>query len=112
MATSRIRAESRSEFEIVGSSNGCSVSWSNAEMTLLSIPRMTAWARRAARRLWSKLDVRSAGSEFVGIAADACRPRHELVVENALLRHQLNVIRRQVKRPRLAPIDRLKLVIG
>jgi hypothetical protein len=112
LATSRIRAESRLEFEIIGSFNGYSVSWSNSEMRLLSISRMTEWVRRAVRRLWSKLDLRSSGSELAGIAADACRPRRELVVENAVLRHQLNVLRRKAKRPALGPIDRLKLVIG
>ena len=108
LATSRIRAESQLEFEIIGSFSG--YSWSNSEMRLLSISRMTEWVRRAVCRLWSKLDLRSSGSELAGIAADACRPRHELVVENAVLRHQLNVLRRHVKRPALGPIDRLKLV--
>ena len=105
-------ARSRSWNSRFRSFNGYSVSWSNSEMRLLSISRMTEWVRRAVRRLWSKLDLRSSGSELAGIAADACRPRHELVVENAVLRHQLNVLRRHVKRPALGPIDRLKLVIG
>ena len=39
LATSRIRAESQLEFEIIGSFNG--YSWSNSEMRLLSISRMT-----------------------------------------------------------------------
>src|SRR5260370_12425303 len=108
LATSRIRAESQVEFEIVGSFNG--YLWSNSEMRLLSISRMTEWVQRAVRRLWSRLDLRSSGSELAGLAADAYRPRHELVVENAVLRHQLNVLRRHVKRPALGPIDRLKLV--
>jgi hypothetical protein len=112
LATLRIRAESLVEREIIGSSNGYSVSWSNREMRLLSISRMTEWVRHAVRRFWSKLDLRSSGRELAGIAADACRPRHELVVENAVLRHQLNVLRRHVKRPALGAIDRLKLVIG
>ncbi len=109
------RASARSDSwnsRFIGSFNGYSVSWSNSEMRLLSISRMTEWVRRAVRRLWSKLDLRGSGSELAGIAADACRPRHELVVENAVLRHQLNVLRRHVKRPALGPIDRLKLVIG
>ncbi len=78
LATSRIRAESQLEFEIIGSFNG--YSWSNSEMRLLSISRMTEWVRRAVRRVWSKLDLRSSGSELAGVAADACHPRHQLVV--------------------------------
>jgi putative transposase len=100
------------KFEIAGSSNGYLVSWSNGEMRLLSISRMTEWVRRSAQRFWSKLDLRGSGSEIAGIAADSCRRRRELVVENALLRHQLNVLRRQVSRPRLDLMDRLKLVLG
>ena len=110
LATLRIRAESQLEFEIIGSFNG--YSWSNSEMSLLSISRMAEWVRRAERRLWSKLHLRSSGSVLAGLTADACRPRRELVVENAVLRHQLNVLRRHVKRPALGPIDRLRLVIG
>jgi hypothetical protein len=68
LATSRIRAESQLEFEIIGSFNGYSVSWSNSEMRLLSISRMTEWVRRAVRRLWSKLDLLSSGSELAGIS--------------------------------------------
>jgi putative transposase len=35
------------------------------------------------------------------------QPRAELVLENPALRHQLMVLRRSVKRPRLRPNDRL-----
>jgi hypothetical protein len=67
LAASRIRGESQLEFEIIGSFNGYSLSWSNSEMRLLSISRMTEWVRRAVRRLWSKLDLRSSGSELAGL---------------------------------------------
>jgi len=81
-------------------------------MRLLAISRMTEWVRRAVRRFRSKLGLRGCGGELAGIAADACRSRRELVIENAVLRHQLNILRRGVKRPALGPIDRVKLVIG
>ncbi len=35
------------------------------------------------------------------------RARQNLIVENAALRQQLNVLRRQVRRPRLTDSDRL-----
>lgn len=42
---------------------------------------------------------------------DLCRSKRELVVENALLRQQLIVLRRQVNRPRLTGSDRALLVL-
>jgi transposase InsO family protein len=46
-----------------------------------------------------------------GILSDTKRSRADLVAENALLRHQLIVLRRQVKRPQLTPADRTRLVL-
>jgi putative transposase len=46
-----------------------------------------------------------------GILADTKRSRADLVAENAVLRHQLIVLRRQVKRPELTPADRTRLVL-
>jgi len=63
-------------------------------------------------RLWSRLAPPRQASELAGVAVDAARPRRELVLENAVLRHQVNILRRRSKRPRLHLIDRLKLLIG
>jgi putative transposase len=46
-----------------------------------------------------------------GMAADLTRSRGELLLENALLRQQLLVLRRTVKRPALTPLDRGLLVL-
>jgi putative transposase len=43
---------------------------------------------------------------------DAVRSRRELILENAVLRHQVNVLRRSSKRPKLNLVDQLKLLIG
>jgi hypothetical protein len=43
--------------------------------------------------------------------ADATRSRSALLLENALLRHQLVVLSRSVKRPRLTAADRGLLVL-
>jgi hypothetical protein len=43
---------------------------------------------------------------------DAVQSRRELVLENAVLRHQVNVLRRHSKRPKLRLVDRLKLTLG
>lgn len=47
----------------------------------------------------------------LGTLADLARSKPALVAENALLRHQLAVLRRSVKRPRCTPADRALLVL-
>lgn len=47
---------------------------------------------------------------IIGALSDLTRSRTELVVENALLRQQLIVLNRQVKRPELTNPDRLRRV--
>lgn len=46
-----------------------------------------------------------------GSLTDLARPRSELIAENALLRQQLLILRRQVKRPVCTRTDRLLLVL-
>ncbi len=48
---------------------------------------------------------------LAGVLADLHRSKPELVAENALLRQQLLVLRRSVKRPRGTPADRALLVL-
>jgi transposase InsO family protein len=69
-------------------------------------------ARRWLERLWSQLTPPRQAGEIAAIAVDAMRSRRELVLENAVLRHQVNVLRRRSKRPKLHLIDRLKLLVG
>ncbi|MCJ7433148.1 MAG: integrase core domain-containing protein [Anaerolineales bacterium] len=47
---------------------------------------------------------------IIGILSDLTRSRTDLIVENALLRQQLIVLNRQIKRPRLSNPDRFRLV--
>ena len=47
----------------------------------------------------------------VGAAADATRSRSDLLLENALLRHQLAILSRSIKHPRLTAADRGLLVL-
>ena len=66
----------------------------------------------AARRLWSSCAPHAACIEPLGTFADVCcRRRRDLVVENAALRHQVNVLRRSVRRPRLGLADRIRLLV-
>lgn len=48
---------------------------------------------------------------MLGTVTDLARSKSELVAENALLRQQLIILRRQIKRPTCAKTDRLILVL-
>jgi putative transposase len=48
---------------------------------------------------------------MVGVGADVVRTRAERIAENALLRQQLVVLRRSVKRPKLTDTDRRLVVV-
>lgn len=44
------------------------------------------------KRLWSQWVPHRAVSEIAAVAVDTVRSRRELVIENAMLRHQVNVL--------------------
>ncbi len=78
------------------------------------LQRLLAVGRRAAQAAHRRLvaAARPAGATLVaGALADAARSRSALIAENALLRHQLVIVRRQVKRPRCTTADRALLVL-
>jgi hypothetical protein len=51
------------------------------------------------------------GTMTGGIISDVFKSKQELIAENALLRQQLIVVQRQIKRPKLKWCDRLVLVL-
>jgi putative transposase len=59
-------------------------------------------------RAWTKPVAQTAG---VGVANDLLRSKAELILENALLRQQLTVLDRQVKRPAFSWKDRCLMVL-
>jgi hypothetical protein len=63
-------------------------------------------------RVWSQLAPRKQVREIAAVASDLVRSRCELVLENAVLRHQVNVLRRGGKRRKFHLVDRLKLLLG
>jgi putative transposase len=64
------------------------------------------------RPLWTALWLRPAAAAHLrGTAADLLRSKPDLLIENALLRHQLVVLRRSATRPVLTPADRTLLVL-
>lgn len=65
------------------------------------------WLQERIKR-WTK----PATSTLIsGLLSDLTRSQTDLVVENALLRQQLIVLKRQIKRPRLTNPDRFRLVL-
>jgi hypothetical protein len=79
---------------------------SKAPMRVPTISRIRTWLLTGLERLWSQWTPRRQAGEIAAIAVDAMRSRRELVLENAVLRHQVNVLRRRSKRPKLHLIDR------
>jgi len=57
---------------------------------------------------WTKPDT---SSLLLGMLTDLARGKSELVAENALLRQQVIILRRQVKRPACTKTDRMLLVL-
>src|SRR6266516_4644814 len=57
---------------------------------------------------WTKPDTTSL---LLGMVTDLSRSKSQLVAENALLRQQLIILRRQVKRPACTKTDRMLLVL-
>ncbi len=58
--------------------------------------------------LWARPVV---GTHMAGTGADLARSRAQLLAENALLRQQLLVLRRGVRRPAITPAERALLVL-
>ncbi len=83
-------------------------------MYALLVGRLIAACRTGARMLRSRLltATRPATTPLItGTLADLARSKPELIAENALLRQQLVILRRSVKRPRCTPADRTLLVL-
>src|SRR5215471_2781688 len=81
-------------------------------MRLPSVFHAQSWVLARMERLWLKLAPHRQASEIAAVAVDAVRSRRELVLENAVLRHQVDVLLRGCKRPMLDVVDRLKLLLG
>jgi len=60
-------------------------------MTSLLLSQIADWIRHAAQRIWNSLRPLSCGTEIMGMAVDVSRSRRDLVIENAVLRHQINI---------------------
>ncbi len=70
-----------------------------------------AWVSELLDRTVKGLLRPSSTSTLIRSVVDLSRSEADLVAENALLRHQLALLKRQSKRPQLKPGDRLSLLL-
>ena len=82
------------------------------------LTRCLAWLRQrvqhgvdAIRTRVSQWTTSCSVALTVGLAANLTRSRGDLLLENALLRQQVLILNRSVKRPTLTPLDRGLLVL-
>src|SRR5713101_2718300 len=78
------------------------------------LPRLIAAGRTAAQTFRRRVlaATRPATAPLlIGTLTDLVRSKPELIAENALLRQQLVILRRSVKRPRCTATDRRLLVL-
>ena len=76
-----------------------------------ALRRRVGASLRAARQRLLAFVKPAMGTPVGGALGDLVRTKAELAAENALLRQQLVVLQRQVKRPAFTPADRRRLVL-
>jgi hypothetical protein len=77
----------------------------------ISIKRRVCFSFHALQERFARWIKPQMTSLLLGTLADMTRGKAELLAENVLLRHQLIILRRQVKRPVYWKTDRLLLVL-
>jgi len=79
---------------------------------VVSLTRIViAWMSELLNRVVKGLLRPSPTSTLIGSVVDLSRSKADLIAENALLRHQLALLKRQTKRPKLKSADRLSLLV-
>jgi putative transposase len=77
----------------------------------ISIKQRVSFSFHAIRERFSRWIKPLSTSLLLGTFVDMTRRKSELLAENVLLRHQLVILRRQIKRPVYRKRDRLLLVL-
>ena len=97
---------------LIGYHAGRSETPSGVDSSMID-PIIDAWKQlvNQVRQLIKQWTKPLASRLLLGSLADMTRSRADLVAENALLRQQLIIIRRQVKRPQLTQPERRRLVL-
>jgi putative transposase len=77
----------------------------------ISIKQRICFSFHSLQERFSRWIKPPTASLLLGTLADMTRGKSELLAENALLRHQLIILRRQIKRPVYRKTDRFLLVL-
>jgi transposase InsO family protein len=83
----------------------------NAHAAVILMRLVLAWANPLLNRILRQLLRPAAPTALFGAVTDLTRCKADLIAENALLRYQLTLLKRQSKRPKLKPADRLSLLL-
>ena len=73
---------------------------------------IVGWVRSSAGAMWEAVTPHGGPSVARGVAADIVRSRRELVIENAMLRQQVVILRKKSPHPRLTMCDRLRFLLA
>lgn len=73
---------------------------------------IVGWARSTAGAIWQLAAPHAGLGVAGGTTADVARSRRELALENAMLRHQVTILRRRFPHPKLTTLDRLRLLVS
>ena len=73
---------------------------------------IVGWARSRADAMFRMIAPQARPGIAGGAAADVARSRRELVLENAMLRHQIVILRRKSPHPKLTTLDRIRLLVA
>jgi hypothetical protein len=81
----------------------------NAATTLVRL--ILTWSNHLFNRIVKGLLRPAAPTIVIGAVTDLARSKADLIAENALLRHQLALLKRQSQRPRRTPSARLRRLL-
>jgi putative transposase len=73
---------------------------------------IVGWVRSRVGAIWKAVAPHAGPGVACGAAVDVVRRRRELVIENAMLRHQIVILRRKSPHPRLTTVDRFRLLVA
>jgi hypothetical protein len=109
LATMVIRAKRRTNFvgDLVDRLPG---TWSKLEMNFLR--HILGWVRSRAGAIWKAVAPHAGPGISCVDRPSVIRRRRELVIENAMLRHQIVILRRKTPHPRVTMVDRLRLLLA
>ncbi len=72
--------------------------------------KIIEWLRARTYGVWRALGLHTQMTVAAGAVADLVRTRRDLMLENAMLRHQIVILRRKSREPKLTILDRFRIL--